>query len=193
MKINSPVGIAAVLVVGIPILWFALGASGIYLLKIPFFPQRADIVLTIEDDKLVIHAATGNAANCPAGEEKGCIRVTKWRKAHVRFLLDDMDDWEFSKIQLVAEPTAKLDFGNQAGFTQDMIDDFYVKINNIKQYPDANGIIDLTGLNKGDEFKLKDRNKFKQTYWYQIQACPPTGNLADCRDSDPKIINDGNH
>jgi len=192
MKINSPVGIAAVVVVGASILWFALGASGLLMIKWPF-PQRADVSLTIKDDKLVIHAATGNAANCPAGEKKGCIRVTKWRKAHVRFLLHKMDGWEFNKIQLVAEPTAKLNFGNQAGFTQNMIDDFHVRIKNTRQYPGANGIIDLTGLKKGDEFKLIDRNKFKQTYSYQIRACPTAGDPKDCKDSDPKIINDGNH
>ncbi len=192
MKINSPVGIAAVVVVGASILWFALGASGLLMIKWPF-PQRADVFLTIKDDKLVIDAATGNAANCPAGEKKGCIRVSKWRKAHVRFLLHKMDGWEFSKIQLVAEPTAKLDFGNQAGFTQNMIDDFYVKINNTKQYPDTNGIIDLTGLKKGGEFKLIDHNKFKQTYSYQIRACNTAVNTPDCKNSDPKIINEGKH
>lgn len=195
MKIKSLFGTAAVVVVGGAALWLVLGASGLLMIKNPF-PLRADVVLTIEDDKLEIYSATGKAANCPAGEAKGCIRVTKWRKANIRFLLDndgDMDDWKFSKIQLVAEQAGKLNFGNQNGFTQDMINDFYVKISNTKQYPDANGIIDLAGLKKGDTFKLIDRNKFKQTYSYQVRACNTAVSPPDCRDSDPKIINEGKH
>jgi hypothetical protein len=190
MNIKSPFGIAAVVVIGVPVLWLALGASGLLVIKNPI-PQRADVVLTIENNQLVIKAATGRAANCPAGEAKGCIRVSKWRKAHIRFLLDDMDGWEFRKIQLVAEPESKLDFGDQAGFTQDMIDDFYVKINNVKQYPDTDGTIELAGLKKGDEFKLIDRNKFKQIYSYQIRACNTAVNPQVCKNSDPKIINEG--
>lgn len=190
MKINSPFGIAAVVVVGVPLLWLALGASGLLVIKNPF-PQKADISLTITDDKLVISAATGRTGNCAPPEVTGCIRVSKWRRAHIRFLLKDMDGWEFSKIQLVAEPESKLDFGDQANFTQDMIDDFYVKINNVKQYPDTDGIIELAGLKKGDEFKLIDRNKFKQIYSYQVRACNTAVNPQVCKNSDPKIINEG--
>lgn len=190
MNIKSTFRTAAVVVVGAAVLWFVLGASGFALFKNPF-PQKADVLLTIEDDNLVITSARGNAANCPAGHVKGCIRVSKSRRAHIRFFLDDMDGWEFSKIQLVAEPESKLDFGDQAGFTQDMIDDFYVKINNVKQYPDTDGIIELAGLKRGDEFKLIDRNKFKQIYSYQIRACNTAVNPQVCKNSDPKIINEG--
>jgi len=190
MNIKSTFRTAAVVVVGAALLWFVLGASGFALFKNPL-PLRADVVLVIENNQLVIQAATGRAARCPAGEATGCIRVSKWRKAHIKFLLKDMDGWEFSKIQLVAEPESKLGFGNQAGFTQDMINDFYVKINNVKQYPDTDGIIELAGRKKGGEFKLIDRNKFKQIYSYQIRACNTAVNPQVCKNSDPKIINEG--
>lgn len=190
MKIKSPVGLAAIVVVGVPAIWLALGASGILLIKNPF-PQRANITFSIEDNELIVTAASGNRGNCEPKDAKGCVRVSKWRRAHIRFVLNDMDNWVFSKMQLVAEPTPKLNFGDQAGFTEAMINDFYVKVKDSKVYPDTNGIIDLTGLTKGDEFKLIDRNRFKQIYSYQVRACDNTVNPVVCKDSDPKIINEG--
>ena len=120
MNIKPSLRSAGIAVVGVSVLWYALGTFGILMIKNPF-PQRADIYFSIKDSQLEISVSTGNRGGCVP---KGCVHVSRWRKAHIRFLLDDMDDWEFSKIQLVAEPTPKLDFGNQAGFTQEMIDDF---------------------------------------------------------------------
>ena len=69
----------------------------------------------------------------------------------------------------------------------DMMKDFYVKIKSEKVPPDSNGIIDLKRLKKGEAFKLVDRNNFRQTYSYQIQACNDDG----CSKTDPKVVNEG--
>ena len=181
-------GRAAAVAVGVPLLWYALGAFGIMVIKIPF-PQKPIITLSIENNELVFLRASGARGNCTP---PFCIHVSTWRRAHIKFELDDMDDWAFSKIQLVAEPTPKLDFGTQTGFTQDMIDDFYVKINNTKVHPNTDGIIDLGGLTQGDKFKLIDLNDFQQTYSYQIKACDTTtSNPIVCKETDPMIVNEG--
>jgi hypothetical protein len=189
MKKYAPFKIAAV-VVGVPIIALGiLGAFGIVVTKNPI-PQKAGVNLTIENNMLVISGSSGQSGNCPPPVQTGCVRVSKWRRAHITFELVDMDDWAFSELQLVAEASAntKLDFGSQSGFTQDMIDDFYVHIDGKKVHPDTNGIINLGGLNRGDKLKLIDRNDFKQTYTYQIKACESPNN---CKETDPKVVNEG--
>ena len=188
IAVKIAVKIAAVVVVGVPVLVLALGMIG-FVIKWPF-PQNADITLTMSSDKLVIGDVSGNLGDCKEFKEKGCVGVSKWRKANIKFRLVDMDDWSFSQIQLVAEASknAKLNFGTQAGFTKDMINDFYIKIDSKKVAPNTDGIIHLKDLKNGDVFKLVDRNNYKQTYSYQIQACPEVG---VCIDMDPKVMNEG--
>jgi hypothetical protein len=195
MKIKSPFGIAAAAVVGLPIIFlFILPAVGLALFKSPF-PQKAFITLDIEDDELIISGTSGERGKCPPPVEEGCVQVKKIKKAKIKFNLDmpNMQDWEFSKIQLVAEASAnaKLDFGTQTGFSEKMIADFYVKFDGKKKHPNENGIIELKELNK-NVFTLFDRNKFKQTYSYQIEACPTTSsNQSECIEMDPMIVNEG--
>lgn len=187
MKKNTPFKIAAVVGVGFPVVILGLGMLG-FVIKNPF-PQNADISLTISNGDLEIDGESGNLGDCKQYKERGCVGVSKWRRANIKFRLVDMDGWAFSKIQLVAEASAnaKLDFGTQIGFTDDMIEDFYVKINSKKEPPNTDGIIDLTDLKKGDTFKLVDRNDFKQVYSYQIKAC----NKDECKKMDPKVVNEG--
>lgn len=187
MKILKVVGITAAVVAGATVFAMALGGLGIMVIKNPF-PQKAYINLEESGNKLVILDESGNLGACTLPRETGCVGVSKWRRANIKFRLVNMDDWTFKQIQLVAEPLAKLDFGTQTPpLTQDMKDDFYVKINNVKTQPDDDGIIDLTGLEKGYKFKLVDRNNFKQNYLYQIEAC-----LGDvCKKMDPRIQNGG--
>ena len=187
MKKGTPFKIAVVGVVGVPALVLALGMMG-FVIK---FPQNGDITLKNSNGKLEISRESGDLGDCKKSKHPGCVRVSKWKKANITFRLFDMDDWAFSQIQLVAEASdnAKLNFGTQTGFTEDMINDFYVKIDSKKVAPNTDGIIHLKGLKKGGVFKLVDRNKFRQTYSYQIQACPDVG---VCIDMDPKVMNEGN-
>lgn len=187
MKMLKTVGITVATGAGVIVFSMALGGLGIMVIKNPF-PQKAYISLVKSEDKLDISNESGNLGTCTAPIEPGCVGVSKWRRAKIQFRLVNMDDWTFKQIQLVAEPLAKLDFGTQTPpFTQEMKDDFYVKINNVKTQPDDDGIIDLTGLEKGYKFKLVDRNNFKQNYLYQIEAC-----LGDvCKKMDPRIQNGG--
>ena len=187
MKMLRIVGITAVVVAGVTVSALALGGLGIYVFKFPF-SQQAYIGLTEAGNKLDILEESGNLGACPSPKQPGCIGVSRWRKAKIQFRLVNMDDWTFKQIQLVAEPLTKLTFGPQTpALTSEMKDDFYVKINNIKTYPDDNGIIDLTGLQPGYKFKLVDHNNFKQIYSYQIEAC----NGAVCKQMDPMIRNEG--
>jgi len=186
MKKGKPFKIAAVVVVGVPVVVLALGMVG-FVIKNPF-PQNADITLTESGTKLIISSESGNRGRC-VQKEPGCVHVSKWRRANIKFRLTNMDDWAFSQIQLVAEASdnAKLNFGPQDGFTDDMAKDFYVKIGSNKLPPDAKGVIDLAGLSNGEAFTLVNRNDFKQTYSYQIQACKGD----ECKAMDPKIENEG--
>ena len=74
-----------------------------------------------------------------------------------------------------------------------MRDDFYVTVNGVDIHPDTNGIIDLNGTSdNGREFTLFDNNVLPQTYNYQIKVCPTTASDSNvCKDSDPKIENEG--
>lgn len=186
---------AGVLFVGVPAAcWFLLPAFGYVVWKHPI-DQKAFITLNIIDDELEISGTSGQRGKCPPGSEEGCVRVEKIKRAQIKFNLKmpDMQDWEFSKIQLVAEASenAKLNFGTQTGFSPEMIADFYVKIGSDKRHPNSDGIIELRDLDK-NVFKLRDRNDFKQTYSYQIEACPADSEDSDdCRKMDPKVINEG--
>ena len=193
MKINKPIGIAAVGVIGIPVAYLALGALGI-LVKFPF-PQKANIQLTISAADLQITGSSGNRGNCTTSNHIGCVHVPRNKTAKITYRLVGLPDWKFSRMQLVAEPSDKLDFGSQTGFTTEMQDDFYVRINGVKVYPDSNGIIDLGDLADGRKFVLVDRNRFPpegsllpQIYKYQIEACD-----GDCKATDPKIENEGDN
>ncbi len=202
MKKSTPFKIAAGVAV-IPIAYIALGFFGIAGIK-NVFPQNADIALTISGDQLIISAESGNLGNCKPPREIGCVQVSKSRKAHIKYRLVNMNDWKFNRMQLVAEPSAKLDFGKQAGFISEMRNDFYVSIKGKKVHPDENGIIELAGLKKGGEFKLIDLNEYPpegvhipQIYHYQIEACK--GDCEDaceddnCKWTDPKIENEGDN
>lgn len=189
MKMLRIVGITAAIVAGTTVFAIALGGLGIWVIKNPF-PQNATIYLTqdLSGSKLVIDGESGNLGKCETPRKPGCVGVSKWRKANIRFRLVNMDGWIFKQIQLVAAPLPKLDFGTQTpALEPEMKDDFYVKINNIKIYPDDNGIIDLAGLQPGYKFKLVDRNNFTQNYSYQIEAC----NEGVCLPMDPMIENEG--
>lgn len=195
MKINKTFGIAAVVVVGAPILFMLiLPAFGLVFIKSPI-PQKAFITLDIKGDNLIISGTSGERGKCPPPVHEGCVQVKKIKKARIKFNLDmpGMKDWEFSQIQLVAEASAnaKLNFGKQSGFNDEMIADFYVKFDGKDKHPKENGIIDLKDLKK-NVFTLFDRNKFTQTYSYQIEACPTDSNDPDdCKKMDPMIINEG--
>ena len=199
MKINSPVGIAATVGVTIVVIYsvflYLLPAFGLVVFKHPI-PQRAFITLDIEDNKLKISGTSGQRGKCPPPVEEGCVQVEKIKKAKIKFNLDmpNMKDWEFSKIQLVAEASAnaKLNFGDQTGFSPEMIADFYVKFGSEKRHPNKAGIIELRDLDR-NVFTLFDNNDFKQTYSYQIEACLADSNDPnDCKKMDPKVINEGN-
>ena len=92
--------------------------------------QRADIQLTISGAGLKFTGANG-AANClpPNNNKPYCLRVLLGNDAEITFRLVGQPDWEFSRMQLVPESTAKTGFVNQIGFTPAMQADFYVKIN----------------------------------------------------------------
>lgn len=197
MKINSLPGIALVgggLAIVYGALFFLLPALGVAVFKHPI-DQKAFITLNILDNKLKISGTSGKRGKCPQGSEEGCVQVKKIKRAQIKFNLEmpDMKDWEFSKIQLVAEASAnaKLNFGTQDGFSPEMIADFYVKFGSDNRHPDKDGIIELRDLDK-NVFTLFDRNDFKQTYSYQIEACPANSNDPnDCKKMDPKVINEG--
>jgi len=187
MKILKMVGITAAIVAGATVCALALGGLGIMVIKNPI-PQKATIGLTESGNELVVSEESGNRGKCVPPGQAGCVGVSKWRRANIKFRLVNMDDWTFKQIQLVAEPLAKLDFGPQnPALTSEMKADFYVKINNTKTHPDDHGIIKLDGLQSGYKFKLVDRNNFKQTYSYQIEACKG----AVCKKMDPRIQNGG--
>jgi len=187
MKIVKVVGITAAFVGGAIVVAFALGTFGIMVIKNPF-PQKAYISFNKSGDQLEIYNESGNRGVCASPIEPGCIGVSKWRRANIKFRLVNMDGWSFKQIQLVAAPLTKLNFGTQTPpLSTEMKADFYVKVNNIDTQPDDNGIIDLTGLQKGYKFKLVDRNDFKQIYSYQIEACKED----ECIKLDPKIENEG--
>ena len=163
--VNRVAGVAVVGVGIYGVFLFLLPAIGFVVFKHPI-PQKAFITLDIEDDKLKISGTSGQRGKCPPPVEEGCVQVEKIKKAKIKFNLDmpNMKDWEFSKIQLVAEASAnaKLNFGDQTGFSDKMIADFYVKFNGKGRHPNENGIIELKDLNK-NVLTLFDSNKFRQT------------------------------
>jgi hypothetical protein len=179
-------GIGIVAVVGV--LGLLLG------FKFPI-PQKADITLTLSEsaNNIAITGSTGNHHKCKNPASVGCVHVSWWRKAKITFGLTGLEneDWKFTKMQLVAESTTnpdKLDFNPQTGFSPEMMEDFYVKVNGVEIHPNINGIIDLSGLSKGREFRLVDENKVTQDYFYQIEACNGV-----CKMTDPKIENEGDN
>ncbi|HEY5775106.1 MAG TPA: hypothetical protein VIS57_03385 [Xanthomonadales bacterium] len=167
----------------------ALGVLGVLFGIFPF-PQRADITLTVSSDALIaIPKSTGNHEDCQDPQQVGCVHVFKGRSANIKFLLDGLDGWKFKRMQLVAESEDnpdKLNFIQKANLTPEMVEDFYVKIKSARIHPDEYGIIDLTGLKDGTKFRLIDKNKYAQNYFYQIEACN-----GDCKQTDPKIENEG--
>jgi len=184
MEILKVVGITAVVLAGVAGAAFTLSAFGVVAFKIP---QYATITLTESGDDLIITNESGGRGKC-AQPHPGCVEVAWWRKANIKFKLENMADWQFKQIQLVAASGTKLDFQTQIPeFEDEMSKDFYVKIDNKKEHPDEDGIINLDNLDNGEEFTLKNRNKFEQTYTYQVQAC----NGEVCKAMDPKIQNEG--
>jgi len=190
MKMLKVIGITTAIVAGTAVFVFALGKWGGFVIKNPF-PQTPDISLSLSEsgDKLVVSGESGNRGKCAPPAKPGCVGVSKWRRASIKFWLVNMNGWSFEQIQLVAEPLPKLNFGTQTpALVPEMIDDFYVRINGNKIHPDKDGIIKLAELEEGKALKLVNRNNFTQTYSYQIQACiDPT----NCVKMDPRIKNEG--
>ncbi|MDX2428796.1 MAG: hypothetical protein QNK22_08910 [Xanthomonadales bacterium] len=156
-------------------------------------PKKADITLQVSAAGLKFKHSTGQLEKCISSPNPHCVRVQKGDDAEITFHLKGWRNWEFNRIQLVAEPSdvkpsAKLNFGDQVGFTKDMRDDFYVTVNDVDIYPDVNGIIKLNGPSGvGRDFILIDKNNLAQIYTYQLEACKG----ESCERSDPKIENEG--
>ncbi len=182
MKFSKIIILAVVLVVVLAVVRYMFFPPGLTT------SRRADIQLTISAAGLKFTGASGDHGNCQSTNNTYCVRVPHGDDAELTFRLVGQPNWEFSRMQLVAEPSDKLDFGAQAGFTQAMIDDFYVTINGVNVHPDGDGIIDLDGPpGVGRDFILIDNNELTQTYKYQLEVC----NGDECESSDPKVENDG--
>ena len=175
-----------------------------YLVFQPTIPKnnQADIQLTISgppgNPSLKFTGASGHVGNCkPANNSPNCVRVAPNDTATMTFRLVGQDHWKFSQMQLVAgppdiDPNDKLNFGPQTGFSQQMRDDFYVTIGGVDIHPDSNGIIKLnTSPGVGRDFILVDNNQLAQTYIYQLQVCRTKNGIEQCKDSDPRIENEG--
>lgn len=160
-----------------------------------FVSQKPDLQLTISGAGLIFTGGNG-IANClaPNNNKPYCLRVLHGNDAEITFRLVGQPDWEFSRMQLVPESTAKTGFVNQIGFTPAMQADFYVKINGADVHPDTNGVITLNGSpGVGREFILIDNNNLPQTYDYSLEVCPPgVSDPTQCEPVDPKIVNQGN-
>lgn len=182
---------AVVLIVGLAILGCQNESSSLGTVK-----RKADIKLRISNAGLKVVGAEGHVGTCKIHKiEPDCINVPKGNTAEISFRLVGWKDWSFSRIQLVHDdPSDKLDFADQAGFTPAMIDDFYVEVSGVDVKPDSNGIINFTGMADGRIFTLHDKNKTKQNYRYQIEACPQKEDESEeheCEPSDPRLENEG--
>lgn len=159
--------------------------------------KDAEIMLTISGAGLNFTGASGHVGTCKNQNSPNCVNVPPGDTAALSFILGGQPGWKFSQMQLVAGPpdinqSAKLNFGNQSGFSQLMRNDFYVTINGANIQPDARGIIKLdTPPGVGRNFILVDKNKLKQTYIYQLQVCKTENDETQCEDSDPRLENEG--
>ena len=131
MKFSKIIILAVVLVAAIAAVRYFFFPPG------QFVSQKPDIQLTINNNGLNFTKAFG-AANClpPNNNKPYCLRVILGNNAEITFRLVGQPDWEFSRMQLVPESTAKTGFVNQIGFTPAMQADFYVKINGVDVHPD---------------------------------------------------------
>lgn len=188
MKFSKLLTTAVVLIVGLSVLgcdpeWSSLDRGTVN--------RKADFKLKIGGAGLKIDSFNGHVGTCRINRVRpDCIGVPKGNTAEIMYQLKGWKDWNFTRMQLVAEPSEKLDFGTQKNFDKDMIKDFYVYVNGKdgeKREPNSDGIIDLTGVEDGRNFTLHDNNIVKQTYRYQIEACLET----ECKITDPKIENEG--
>jgi len=161
--------------------------------------QIAVIDLVANDAILKFTGTLGNHRKCKSTSNPYCVNVENDYRAEIIFRLIGSPDWEFSRMQLVAEPSdvessddessAKLNFGKQSGFTPKMRTDFYVEVNGIKFKPDTNGIIELGGSpGVGQNFTLIDNNNLEQIYSYQLEVCDEND---VCNQTDPKVENEG--
>ena len=161
--------------------------------------QKADIKLAASAAGLKFTGASGNLGTCKSTKKPYCVNVEEEFTAEIVFRLVGSPGWEFSRMQLVAEPSdvkpsddessAKLNFGNQAGFTPEMQDDFYVTVDSKNILPDTNGIIKLGGSpGVGQNFTLIDNNNLEQIYSYQLEVCDEND---VCNETDPIIENEG--
>ena len=193
MKSSKP----KIQVVGIPAI--AILAVLGFLFIPNMFIQKADIKLAASPASLKFTGASGNLGTCKSTNKPYCVHVKKWYRAEIIFRLIGSPDWEFSRMQLVAEPSdvessddessAKLNFGKQSGFTPKMRTDFYVEVNGKKSKPDTNGIIELGGSpGVGQNFTLIDNNNLEQIYSYQLEVCDEND---VCNQTDPKVENEG--
>lgn len=186
MKFSKLLTTAVVLIVGLTVLgcqyeWSPSSKGTVN--------RKADFKLKISGAGLRIDSYSGHVGRCKINRNRpDCVGVPEGNTAEISFQLKGWQDWNFTQMQLVAEPSDKLNFGNQSGFDEDMRKDFYVEIDGEKRQPNTHGIIDLTGGADGRNFTLYDNNVVKKTYSYQIQACLAPGN---CQDTDPRIENEG--
>ena len=152
--------------------------------------QKADIKLEANTAGLKFTGASGDLGTCKSKKKtRYCVNVPEDDEAEITFRLVGSPDWGFKRMQLVAEPSEKLDFGNQAKFGKKMQADFYVKVNGVDVHPDTNGIIKLGGSpGVGQNFTLIDKNKLKQIYSYQLEVCNEND---DCHRTDPRVENEG--
>jgi len=188
MKFSKLTTTAVVLIVGLTVLgcepeWSSFDKGTVN--------RKADFKLKIGGGGLKIDSYNGHVGRCKINRNRpDCVGVPKGNTAEIKFQLKGWKDWNFTKMQLVAEPSDKLEFGTQSGFSEGMIEDFYVYINGRdgeKREPDSDGIINLTGVEDGRNFTLHDNNIIEQTYRYQIQACLD----EECEPTDPMIENEG--
>ena len=194
MKFSTILTTAIVLIVGLSVLGCENGSSPLE--SKGTVNRKAEIKLRISNAGLKVVGAEGHVGTCKIHKiEPDCVNVPKGNTAEIKFKLIGWKDWNFSRIQLVHDdPSDKLDFANQTGFTSAMIDDFYVVVDGADVHPDSNGIIDLTGMEDGRNFTFHDKNQLKQHYRYQIEACKEVVDKAEevkCEPSDPRLENEG--
>lgn len=161
-------------------------------------------IITIPIATIKVHIVRGESklkvtegGNCPSTSNKnGCIDVSKGNKAKVTFELTGKANWHFTQFEICngTEATKKA-YASTCSLEEDQRDDFeftiddtlYVKPNNL-------GIVKLSSFGSNlRAFKLEDKNRVEQDYFYSITVCPPgvTSPNDDCIHTDPPILNKG--
>ncbi len=167
-------------------------------------PQKKKLV--VKDQPIKLRVMPGPKLEVNEPPTKGCVAAsTELKRGCIVANIGDEIDAEFSLQQFnryhigafkVCRGTGKPTEGAECELQGKEPTEFILEFAGMSAIPGTDGLVNFKKLAPGADlagFKLTNRNRLKQDYFYSVQACPDpdTDSKDGCFWTDPPIQNKG--